>query len=81
MAARRRPVRFNADQALARVMHYRDNDKLLYSDDEEDIDRQLQGIDHDSSEDSGSDDDETAGPSIDALETQQTCVIDLNQGK
>ena len=77
MATRQRPVCFNADQVLARVMHYRDNDKLLYSDDEEDIDRQLLGIDDDSSEDSSSDDDETAGPSVDALETQQTCVIDL----
>ena len=72
-----RPVRFNADYALARVMHYRDNDKRLYSDHEEDIDRQLLEIDEDSSEDSSSDDDETAGPSVDALETQQTCVIDL----
>ena len=77
MGARRRPVRFNADQALARVMHYRDNDKLLYSDDEEDIDRQLLGVNDDSREDSSSDDDEIARPSVDALETQQTCVIDL----
>ena len=38
MAARRRPVCCNEDQALARVMYYRDNDELLHSDDEEEID-------------------------------------------
>ena len=65
-------------QALARVMHYRDNDKLLHSDDEEDIDRQLLGVNDDSSEDSSSDDDETAGPSVDALEAQRTCVIKVS---
>ena len=64
MVAMQTPVRFNADQALAKVMHYQDNDKLLYSDDKEDIDRQLLGIDDESGEDSGSDNDETVGGEI-----------------
>ena len=75
MAARQRPARFNADQVLVRGMHYRDNDKLLYSDDEEDIDRQLLGIDDDSREDSSSDDDETAGFTRDFLKLSFHMVL------
>ena len=50
-------------------MHYRDSDEVFHSDDEEEINLQLLGVDDDSSKDFGSGDDETVGPSVDALET------------
>ena len=53
-------MRYTRDEALVRYFQYQDNNNLLDSDEEENLDDQLMGYDSDSGEDSGHDDDETA---------------------
>ena len=70
-------MHFTGDKALVRYFQYQDNNNLLDSDGEENLDDQLMGYNSDSGEDSSHDDDETARTPPDDDQQQQTQSIQL----
>ena len=70
-------MRYTGDEVLVRYFQYQDNDNLLDSDEEENLDDQLMGYNSDSGENSSNDDDETARTPADDDQQQQTQSIQL----
>ena len=70
-------MHYTGDEALVRYFQYQDNNNLLDSDGEENLDDQLMGYNSDSGEDSSHDDDETARTPPDDDHQQQTQSIQL----
>ena len=73
----RKSVRYTGYEALVRYFQYQDNNNLLDSDEEENLDDQLMGYNSDSGEDSSHDNDETARFPPDDDQQQQTQSIQL----
>ena len=70
-------MRYTGYEALVRYFQYQDNNNLLDSDEEENLDDQLMGYNSDSGEDSCHDNDETARTPPDDDQQQQTQSIQL----
>ena len=73
----RKSVRYTGDEALVRYFQYQDNNNLLDSDEEKNLNDQLMGYNSDSGKNSSHDDDETARTKADDDQQQQTQSIQL----